>query len=48
MAGVREIGCDSLTGAVLCRNVRDNGGYVTVPGLLEFSEIPSIYSGIWK
>ncbi len=48
MSGVREIGCGSLAGAVLCRNVRDTGGYVTVPGLPEFSEIHSIYSGIWK
>ena len=48
MSGVRESGCGSLAGAVFCRNVRDNGNYVMVPGLLEFSEIPSIYSVIWR
>lgn len=48
MSGVRESGCGSLAGAVFCRNIRDTGSYVMVPGLLEFSEILFIYSGIWR
>lgn len=48
MSGVREIGCGSLAGAILCRSVRDNGSFVMVPGLLEYSEIPSMYSVIWR
>lgn len=48
MSGVREIGCCFLAEAVLSRTVSDTGGYVTVPSQPEFSEIPSIYSGIWR
>ena len=48
MSGVREIGCGSLAGAVLCRNVRDTGSFVMVSGLPGFSDIPTIYSGIWR
>ena len=44
MSGVRESGCCFLAEAVLSRTVSDTGSFVMVPGLLEFSEIHSIYS----